>query len=344
MDPISQAVIGAALPQSVAKKSHMRWALLAGAAGGMAPDLDVVIRSSEDPLLFLEFHRQFTHSLFFIPFGGVIVAAALWPFAKKSIAFRYLCLFTTLGYATHGLLDACTSYGTQLFWPFSNMRVAWNNIGIIDPIPTLTALVAVLAAAYWKSIRWARFGFLFFIAYLLFGLWQREKAADIQAHLIESRGHGVVRKTVKPTIANLVIWRSIYEDDAGRFYIDGIRAPFWGDGNVYEGGVLEKVVPERDFAFLPAGSRQREDIERFRWFSKDFIAKSPENPFVIGDVRYGLLPNDISPMWGIEIDAAKPEQHVRFETFRSISKEAREEFLGMIFGGDVRSTMKPALR
>ncbi|GAL32009.1 integral membrane protein [Vibrio maritimus] len=43
--------------------------MVAGALGllsGLAPDIDVLIRSSHDPLLFLEFHRQFTHSLLFI--------------------------------------------------------------------------------------------------------------------------------------------------------------------------------------------------------------------------------------------------------------------------------------
>jgi len=34
-----------------------------GFLSGMAPDLDILIRSSTDPLLSLEYHRQFTHFL-----------------------------------------------------------------------------------------------------------------------------------------------------------------------------------------------------------------------------------------------------------------------------------------
>ena len=41
--------------------------------------------------------------------------------------------FSTLGILTHGFLDACTSYGTSLFWPFSSTRVSWNVISIVDP-------------------------------------------------------------------------------------------------------------------------------------------------------------------------------------------------------------------
>ena len=70
MDPLSQAVVGAAVPQSFAPRQHLGTITLLGALAGMAPDLDVLIRSSTDPLLFLEYHRQFTHSFFFIPLAA----------------------------------------------------------------------------------------------------------------------------------------------------------------------------------------------------------------------------------------------------------------------------------
>ena len=70
MDPVSQAAIGAAAAQSGGRAKTLRHALWIGALAGMAPDLDVFIRSSDDPLLALEFHRQFTHSVFFIPVGA----------------------------------------------------------------------------------------------------------------------------------------------------------------------------------------------------------------------------------------------------------------------------------
>ena len=73
MDPITQASIGAAAAQSIGRTS-LKTALLIGALGGFLPDSDVFIRSSEDPLLHLEYHRHFTHSLIFIPVGGLITA------------------------------------------------------------------------------------------------------------------------------------------------------------------------------------------------------------------------------------------------------------------------------
>ena len=143
MDPISQGTVGAAFAQSTANKSNIIKIGIIGFLAGLAPDLDVLIRSENDPILFLEYHRQFSHSLFFIPFGSLIVALLIFPLLKKSMSLKTIYMASFLGYATHGLLDACTSYGTLLFWPFSNERITWNNISIIDPLFTIPVLILI---------------------------------------------------------------------------------------------------------------------------------------------------------------------------------------------------------
>ena len=108
------------------------------------------IQSSDDPILSLEYHRQFSHSLFFIPIGSLIVALLIFPWVKKAMSFKLVYLVSFLGYATHGLLDACTSYGT-LLWPFSYERITWNNISIVDPIFTIPTLIFVICALMTKK-------------------------------------------------------------------------------------------------------------------------------------------------------------------------------------------------
>ena len=54
-------------------------------------------------------------------------------------------LFTGLCLITHPLLDAFTTYGTQLFWPLGD-PVAISSVFIIDPLYTLPLLIAVLWA------------------------------------------------------------------------------------------------------------------------------------------------------------------------------------------------------
>ena len=115
MDPITQGVIGATFAQQPSKKNTVLLATLLGFLSGLAPDLDILIRSDQDPLLALEFHRQFTHSLLFIPIGGLICSTVFYYlFTKKNgMTFLDSYIYSTIGYATHGLLDSCTSYGTQ---------------------------------------------------------------------------------------------------------------------------------------------------------------------------------------------------------------------------------------
>ncbi len=144
MDPVTQGALGASVPQAFSRTTTVVAATLFGAVSGMAPDLDFLIRSDTDPLLYLKYHRQFTHSLIFIPVGSLICALVFhWLLGRRwQISFGLTYLFCLLGYATHGLLDACTSYGTQLLWPFSDARFAWNTISIVDPLFTLPLLPA----------------------------------------------------------------------------------------------------------------------------------------------------------------------------------------------------------
>ena len=86
MDPVSQGLLGTALSGSFARKKEIRFASFCGFIGGIAPDIDILIRSDSNPLLFIEYHRHFTHSLAFVPFGGLIVSFFLYLiFLKKKI-------------------------------------------------------------------------------------------------------------------------------------------------------------------------------------------------------------------------------------------------------------------
>ncbi|HHJ36033.1 MAG TPA: metal-dependent hydrolase [Gammaproteobacteria bacterium] len=333
MDPISQAAFGASLSQSFAGDKPKQFsALVIGALAGMAPDLDILIRSAGDPLLFLEFHRQFTHSLAFIPFGALLCALAFYPFARKKLSFRQVYLFSFLGYATHGLLDACTSYGTQLFWPFSDLRVAWNTVSIIDPLFTLPVIVLVVLAAYKKNARYAQMGFIYAVIFLCLGLVQKYRAEEAIYHLAQQRGHRIERMHIKPSFANRHVWKLIYEYD-GRYYVDAVKLVF--DTRYIMGTSIRKLNVEYDYPWLLDDAQQRRDIERFRWFSDDFLAVSPHDKNFIMDVRYSFLPNQIKSMWGIGMDRNLMEEdidsHVSYEINSRPDRSTIERFLEMVF-------------
>jgi len=329
MDPVSQAFLGASLSQSSAKKNQQLSALLIAALAGMAPDLDVLIRSPSDPLLFLEFHRQFTHSLIFIPFGALLCAMFFYPFFKSKLTFKYIYLFSFLGLATHGLLDACTSYGTQLFWPFSHQRVSWNTVSIIDPFFTLPVLALTLLAVFRQKVLFARLGFAYAVLFLSLGLVQKYRAEALLHTVVQQRGHSVERMLVKPSFANRHVWKTLYEYN-GRYYVDAVKL-LWNT-ELIPGMSVQKLNIRRDFFWLDLNAQQAKDIERFRWFSDDFLALSEGDPNYIIDVRYSFLPNRIESMWGIILsDQKKPDEHVGYKMQSRPDKETLDLFLDMLF-------------
>ena len=288
---------------------------------GMAPDLDVFIRSSTDPLLAIEYHRHFTHALAFIPIGGLI--AALFWFIWKGYRerWRLVLLSCTLAVATHGLLDACTTYGTQLLWPFSNYRVGWDWISIIDPIFTSILLIGVAIAALRWTRRPAQVALALALGYIAVGAIQNHRALAAQEAIAASRGHTIDRGEAFATIGNHLVWRSLYR--SGDFlYADRIRVPWWGPvswtpGNSVQQVRLEDLSPEE----LADPAVQR-DFERFSWFADGWVARAPGDGRVYGDVRYSLQTEAFDPIWGIVFEPGAPTGTTRWVS-RTSDRELR---------------------
>ena len=329
MDPLSQGAVGTAFAQSTANKKNIFKISVIGFLAGLAPDLDILIKSSTDPILFLEYHRQFTHSLFFIPFGSLIVALMLFPFVKSSMSIKTVYYASLLGYATHGLLDACTSYGTQLFWPFSNERVTWNNISIVDPLFTIPVLILVVIAIKTKKKIFSFFSIGWIIFYLSLGFIQYERALLVAVELAHVRGHNPERLTLKPSFGNLILWKSIYQHKE-TFYVDAIRAAqssTWCTGESIRVFDYQYHLPK-----LEKESQQKKDIERFRWFSQDYLGYDKERN-IVTDVRYSMIPNQIAPMWGLMIDEQRGvNDHAIWWTSRSLDQSQIDLFKNMLKG------------
>jgi inner membrane protein len=335
MDPLSQGTVGAALAQSSASKKNIFKISVIGFLAGLAPDLDVLIQSSTDPILSLEYHRQFSHSLFFIPFGALIVALLIFPLVKKSMNLKTVYIASFLGYATHGLLDACTSYGTLLFWPFSNERVTWNNISIIDPLFTIPALILAVTAIKTKKRIFSFFSIGWIIFYLSLGLVQYDRALSAANDLAESRGHNPERLTLKPSFGNLILWKSIYQNEQ-TFYVDAIRTV--RSSTVCLGESIEIFDYQQHLSGLDKESQQAKDVERFRWFSQDYLGFDEEKNLVT-DVRYSMLPNQIQPMWGLVIDDQRnTNAHAIWWTGRELDQGQWDLFIEMLRGNECKNS------
>lgn len=331
MDLLTQGLLGATMAQSGAKQQETRMATGIGFLAGIAADIDILIQSENDPLLNIEFHRHFTHSLFFVPLGALVVALLLWPFLRKRLPFARLYLFAFLGYCLSGVLDAFTSYGTHLLWPLSDERVALSIISVLDPVFTMILLIGGMVAYRKYSHNAARVGLMLAAVYLSFGWMQLQRAETVAESLVAERGHQAEQLLVKPTLANLLLWRLVYEYE-GKLYVDAIRVGLFSEPRIYPGESIEKFVMERDLSALPASSVLAQDIARFSHFSAGLLAIRPEQPNVLVDVRYSSLPMTLAPLWGIEIDSEQPDQHAKYMLYRDSSSVTREKFITLLLG------------
>ena len=305
MDILTQGVIGAALPLATRHKKQAAAAAALGFLAGLAPDFDALIRSSQDPLMFLEFHRHFTHSLFFIPVGSAAVAGVLYGLGRRWLRFSiWKCwFFCALGFGTHGLLDAATSFGTSLLWPLSDSRFSLSIISIFHPLFTLPLIALVGAGVLKRDGRYGRGALLWAALYLSAAGYQHLQARGMAETLAESRGHGDVRLVVKPTFGNILLWRSVYAF-GGRFYVDAVRP--WPYRQLLEGTSIATLAPARDFLWLQPDSRQARDIMRFARLSEGYVAKAPDGSARVFDVRYSFLPTETTPLWFIRLSPYGP--------------------------------------
>lgn len=294
VDPLTHALAGATLAWAASGKRIGRRALWIGGAAALLPDVDVLIRSAADPLLAIEHHRGFTHALLFVPLGGLLAAL---PFSARGGLRWAAVLAGILAYASHSLLDAATTYGTQLFWPFSRLRVGLDIISIVDPIFTAAVLAGAIAA-FANRRRAVMIALAVAVMWLAIGFVQRERASAAQARLASARSDSLDRGAVFPTIGNTLVWRSIYETH-GALRIDRIRVPWFGDATY----ATVTTLPVASLDTEPRDTRTLRDLARFAWFSDGWIARPPADPSVIGDARYSMRGDRYEPVWGIRFRA-----------------------------------------
>jgi membrane-bound metal-dependent hydrolase YbcI (DUF457 family) len=152
MDTVTHGIVGALISKGYFCERHGRVATFAATLGAMFPDVDVVAEIiSRDPLSIIKYHRGITHSFVAMPFFAAALAWLTRWFARrrgiKAPSQGALTLIFGVAIASHIVLDGMTSFGTRMWTPISQQRVAWDLLFIIDFI--FTALVLLPQVAAW---------------------------------------------------------------------------------------------------------------------------------------------------------------------------------------------------
>lgn len=143
MDPVTHLAAGLLTAQALEPDRRKRWplTLLCGVAATI-PDIDAATGyfGLES---YLRHHRGITHSVFVLPFFALLLAwAARRSGARLTLARAWTA--AALALATHIFLDVVTAFGTQALLPFSDARVSFEGVFVVDPAFTLALFACVL--------------------------------------------------------------------------------------------------------------------------------------------------------------------------------------------------------
>ncbi|KKA46056.1 metal-dependent hydrolase [Salinivibrio sp. KP-1] len=277
MDSVTQAALGATVAGLVAGKRCSPKVLLAGAALGTLPDLDVLIDYG-DPVANTVNHRGFSHSLFVLPWVGALIAWCWWRWQRQWPLWQVMTLVIAV-LVTHPLLDAMTVYGTKLFWPLEVPSVAVASLFIIDPLYTVPLLVALISALVWRHLgaKACGVGLMVSSLYLASSVYQLQQiknrvAEQTQGTLLE--GQPLI---IMPTPFNTLLWRVVVSGEEQ--YWEGLASRL--DAN-----------PSIDWVAQPLGEwplANSDTLSALRTFSRNFIRFENRNgQQVVTDLRFGV--------------------------------------------------------
>jgi len=283
MDNIAHTLSGLAVrdlaPKNLFKSKAFLWVAILIAS---APDIDILAWFFGQDAYF-RFHRGITHSVFLIPFWGFLGALIVYYASRKKVSFVKSGLWYSMIIVVHLTMDWVTSYGTELFAPFTHKTYSANLFPIVDLWIILPlSLLSFIGKFYNDRRRTFSIGVLIFLIFLTgFRLFSKMRSESL---IIERYGHS--DKIV--SFADIESWRE------------------WLNPSIYrvvtvhgDSAISYKVVPhtgnvicQNSFDLFSTDDEYWDEAYRYN-LSKNYLDRS-ELPiagvlgdrFLISDLRY----------------------------------------------------------
>lgn len=187
---------------------------------------------------------------------------------------------------THPLLDNFTTFGTQIFQPFSDYRVSFSNISVVDPLYSIWLFMGVgLAASMPKGSRrrnvanWA--GIALSSVYMLFTIGNKLHIESVFDQSLAAQRIAHQRCMTSPTILNNFLWNGLAEGDTAFYH---------GQYSIFDSEpVFSPLVVIPKGHELIAGHEQDQSIRILRWFSNGYynVIKRKDGRLQLNDLRFG---------------------------------------------------------
>ena len=302
MDSLTQIVLGAAVGELVAGRKIGNQAMLWGAVAGTIPDLDVLANPFLDIVQELRWHRSLMHSILF----AVVVAPLLgWLFhflgtkyKLKYLSEMSLWRWTNLffwGMITHSWLDIFTTWGTKIFYPFSDYGYATKTVFVVDFFYTIPFLFLLLWARFLPLFKnnlynekraflvWFGVGMSSF--YLIMGIINQQRVNSVFEENLKAQNIDYLRYDTKTTPLNILLWNNIVETKEG--YYSGYYS------------VLDKNKEIKYYYFeknwqLLEPIKNNEKVRQLLevpqgYYTVEKGTKNGQNVYHINDLRFGQL-------------------------------------------------------
>jgi len=283
MDSFTQIVLGAAVGEVVLGKKIGSKAILYGAIAGTIPDLDVFASHFTDTVSALAIHRGFTHSIvfsiLFAPIFGWLVSR--YETYKNFKGWAWLFFWALV---THPILDAHTTWGTQLFWPL-DLRLAFKTIFVIDPLYTVPFLIFLILAMFQKRTSRKRrlynnIGLTVSTLYLTLTFVLKDLAFTKFEDALQSQNIAYEQIDTRPSALNTILWNANVETK---------EAYLLGNYSFFDTKAITFETYPKNHELL-GDLIENEKVKRMITISEGwFTISKKEDKLYYNDLRFGLL-------------------------------------------------------
>lgn len=288
MDSLTQIVLGAAVGETVLGKKVGNKAMLYGAIAGTIPDLDVLTRYFMDTVTATEWHRGFSHSIFFSILFAPVFGWLVWKLnSKEDASWKAWSWLMFWGLFTHPILDAFTTWGTQLFWPLKT-RLAFQSVFVIDPLYTVPFMIFLILAMFQnrtslKRRRYVRLGLIISSSYLMLTLLLKGVAFQKFENALDIHGLDYIQMNTRPAPFNTILWMANIETE---------EAYLMGDYSFLDSKPIAFKSYPKNHELL--GSLKSNDkIKRLIQITEGWYTISEKNgQLYFNDLRFGLISMD----------------------------------------------------
>lgn len=223
--------------------------------------------------------------------GGIGVIRTL----KKSVdlrdtktydpSFGRWTLMYVWAFGTHWIIDTCTSYGTQIFEPFSSARITFSNISIVDPlytVPMLIGLTGVLfAKRYTIERRWNWVGLGVATTYMALTFGIKAHIDRVVETQLAKQGIEYEEYVTYPAIFNSILWQTTVKS-ADTYY--------YGNYSLFDSQPMTfERVPRNPEILMPY--KHHEHVQILLWFANGYynVLENEDGSLTFNNLRFGLI-------------------------------------------------------